>query len=342
LSEKLVHGDIVACESVGIEVLMRMTAPFRSILFPTDFSKSSVAIIDHAVGLAKAAGVKIWILNVVPRLEELHGISESYFGPFSDSAIVAFEKNRADLEAERLKALEDFRAKHFASVDCAVAVRSGGVADMIVDFAKEKNVGLIMMPTHAVGRRRQFLIGSTTAKVLHDAPCSVWTSPHPRELSPFHSYRRIVLAIDYRSLSIPLLVRASEFAELFGANLSVFSAIPSGPDVGHELTQRMKKDLESALKARLADCKIKASICLLEGNPGEIICEVAEDIENANLLITGRGRLDEAAGHQHSHNYEIIWNAPCPVITLQDLWEGPRRSELNHNARWLLELQEYP
>jgi glycerate kinase len=47
-----------------------------------------------------------------------------------------------------------------------------------------------------------------------------------------------------------------------------------------------------------------------------VICEVAEDIEEADLIITGRGRLDEAAGHVHSHNYEIIWNAPCPVITL--------------------------
>ena len=290
--------------------------PFRSILFPTDFSKSSEAITGHAVGLAKAAGVKVWILSVVPLLEEWHGVSESYFGPFSDSAMVAFEKNRKDLEAERLTMLRDFQASHFGSVESEFAVHSGGVAEMIIDFAKEKNVGLIMMPTHAIGRRRQFLIGSTTAKVLHDAPCAVWTSPHPRELNAFHPYRRIVLAIDYRSLSVPLLIRASEFAELFGASLSVFSAIPSAPGTDHQLVQKMKKDLESALENQLAECNVKASICLLEGNPGDVIGDVAEDIENADLLITGRGRLDEAAGHLHSHNYEIIWNAPCPVMTL--------------------------
>jgi nucleotide-binding universal stress UspA family protein len=295
---------------------MRTTTPFRSILFPTDFSKSSEAIIDHAVGLAKAAGVKVWILSVVPQLEEWHGVSERYFGPFSDSTVVGLEKHRKDSEAERLKILEHFQAKHFSSVESEVAVQSGGVAEVIIDFAQDKNVGLIMMPTHAVGRRRQYLIGSTTAKVLHDAPCAVWTSPHPRELNPFRPYRRIVLAIDYRSLSIPLLVRASEFAELFGASLSVFSAIPSASEAGHPLVQKLKKELASALENQLADCKVKASICLLEGNPGDVICEVAEDIERADLLITGRGRLDEAAGHVHSHNYEIIWNAPCPVMTL--------------------------
>jgi nucleotide-binding universal stress UspA family protein len=212
--------------------------------------------------------------------------------------------------------LEHFQANHFSSVESEVAVQSGGVADEIIDFAREKDIGLIMMPTHAIGRRRQFLIGSTTAKVLHDAPCAVWTSPHPRELNPFRPYRRIVLAIDYRFLSIPLLVRASEFAELFGASLSVFSAIPTASEAGHPLVRQLKKDLASALENQLAECKVKASICLLEGNPGDVICEVAEDIERADLLITGRGRLDEAAGHVHSHNYEIIWNAPCPVMTL--------------------------
>ena len=295
---------------------MSTTAPFRSILFPTDFSKSSEAITDHAVGLSKAAGVKVWILNVVPRLEEWHGVSENYFGPFSDSAIVDFEKHRAGVETERFKMLEQFQAKHFRSVESEVAVRSGGVADEIIDFAQEKNIGLIMMPTRALGRRRQFLIGSTTAKVLHDAPCAIWTSPHPRELDPFRPYRRIVLAMDYRSLSVPLLVRASEFAELFGGSLSVFSAIPTASGADHQLVQKLKKDLTSALESRLAETKVKASICLLEGNPGDVICEVAEDIEKADLLITGRGRLDEAAGHVHSHNYEIIWNAPCPVITI--------------------------
>jgi nucleotide-binding universal stress UspA family protein len=226
------------------------------------------------------------------------------------------EGNRQALEAERLKMLEQFQASHFTAVNSEVSVRSGGVAEAIIEFAEEKNVGLIMMPTRALGRRRQYLIGSTTAKVLHDAPCHVWTSPHPRELSPFRPYRRIVVALDYRSLSVPLLVRASEFAELFGASLSIVSAIPSAPGAGRHLMRELKKDLESLLEKQLEKSPVKASIRLLEGTPGEVIGDVTEDIEGADLIITGRGRLDEAAGYLHSHNYEIIWNAPCPVVTL--------------------------
>jgi nucleotide-binding universal stress UspA family protein len=208
-----VDSQLLKLDFMGVQV------PFRNILFPTDLSKSSECIAEHVVGVAKAAGVKVWLLSVVPRLEDWHGASEMYFGPFSDAAVAAFERDRKALESERLKMLQQFQAKHVTSVNAEMAVASGGVADAIVDFAREKNVGMIMMPTRALGRRRQFLLGSVTSKVLHDAPCPVWTSPHPRELNPFRPYRRIVLDLDYRYLSIPLLVRASEFAELLGASL---------------------------------------------------------------------------------------------------------------------------
>lgn len=301
-----------SCEDLGIKA----KGKFRDILFPTDFSKSSEAIADHAVGIAKATGSKIWILSVTPRLEEWHGASEMHFGPFSDSALTGFEKERTVLETERLRTLRRFQENHFASADSEVLVRSGGVADQIIEVAREKDAGLIMMPTHALGRHRQFLIGSTTTRVLRDAPCPVWSSPHPRELDSFQPYRNIVIAIDYRSLSGPFLLRASEFAARFGANLSIFSAIPEAREIDRLPVHQLKKDLASMIEQQLNESKIKASIHLLEGNPGDVIREVAEDIEKADLIITGRGRLDEAAGHAQSHNYEIIWNAPCPVITL--------------------------
>ena len=35
-----------------------------------------------------------------------------------------------------------------------------------------------MMLTHDYGPFRRFLLGSVTAKILHDAACPVWTSAH--------------------------------------------------------------------------------------------------------------------------------------------------------------------
>lgn len=296
--------------------MIRESGPFRSILFPTDFSKSSEAIADHVAGIAKTLSTKVWLLSVEPWLEDWHGSSESYIGPFTESARVKLEQERQLSSELRLKMMERLRTKYFSSIATESWVRSGGVAETIVEFAAEKDIGMIMMPTRGLGPIRRFLIGSTTAKVLHDAPCAVWTSPHPRELEPFRPYRNIVIAMDYRSLSATLLVRASEIADRFGASLSVFSAIPTVGMADDKVAGKLKHEIEVALKDHLAEKRIKASIHLLEGNPGEIIGQVATDIEAADLIVTGRGQLDQPSGHLRTQNYEIIWNAQCPVITL--------------------------
>jgi nucleotide-binding universal stress UspA family protein len=295
---------------------MEAQLPLRSILFPTDFSKSCEAIADHVAGVAKLVNARVRLLNVVPRLEEWHGVSETYFGPFSDSAVAAFAQDRKSLEAQRLSALQQFQKKYFSEIGSDISVTWGGVAEAIIDFAREQEIGMVMMPTHTLGRHRRFLLGSVTAKILHDAPCPVWTSPHPRELDAFRPYRRILLALDYRSPRTPSLLGASAFAQLFGATLTVVSAIPHAPGISAQVIQQLKEDAASKLERCLTECKVNASIRLREGNPGDVIREVAEEMEEADLIMTGRALLDETSGHVHSHSAEIIWNAPCPVITL--------------------------
>ena len=53
---------------------------------------------------------------------------------------------------------------------------TGDAATRIAEVAKS-GFDFIIMPTHA-GTFRRMLLGSTTAKVLHDADCPVLTSKH--------------------------------------------------------------------------------------------------------------------------------------------------------------------
>ena len=53
----------------------------------------------------------------------------------------------------------------------------------------------------------------------------------------------------------------------------------------------------------------------MPGNVGDVIRQAAT-MEDADLIVLGRGRLKERMGHLVSHTYEIIWDAPCPVLTL--------------------------
>jgi nucleotide-binding universal stress UspA family protein len=54
-------------------------------------------------------------------------------------------------------------------------VFGGDPATAIVEKAHSECADLIVMATHGF---RRFILGSVTAKVLHDADCPVWTGAH--------------------------------------------------------------------------------------------------------------------------------------------------------------------
>jgi nucleotide-binding universal stress UspA family protein len=90
-----------------------------------------------------------------------------------------------------------------------------------VESAANHHADLIMMPTHGVGPFRSFLVGSATAKVLHDATCPVWTAAHAEQQTVSGIPKAILCAID-GSPATPSLARwAVEFAKTVGARLTL-------------------------------------------------------------------------------------------------------------------------
>jgi nucleotide-binding universal stress UspA family protein len=295
-------------------------APFRvrTILFPTDFSKSCQAAAVHVAGLARAMRAQVYLLNVVPWLPDWHGASESYFF-VGDAALKELEAGREAAEARSLRELEEVKQNYFTDVACEPRVKTGGVVDSIVELSQEIQADLIMMPTHGNGSLRPFLIGSAAAKVMHDVRCPVWTSPHPRELGPFRLYREIMCAVDYRAAANGPIGRAAEVAGLFHARLSVVTAIPQ-PAIhraahGSESIALLKSEILDSLRHTLKDLQIDAALHVLVGSTGEVIRQAAS-MEDADLVVIGRGHLNEQMGQLRTHAYEIIWNSPCPVLSL--------------------------
>jgi nucleotide-binding universal stress UspA family protein len=295
--------------------------PTKKILFPTDFSQFSESAAEHVAGLARATGGKPWLLHIVPCISVWHGASESYFDETGSGPAAQLQGNQAAAEDAARKTLRAFQEKHFGRLTVGACVKSGGVAESIVEYADEIDADLIMMPTRGFGPARRFLIGSVTAKVLHDTPRPTWTTPHVRELEPFHPYRHVVCAVDYRvhCRSVPLRAAAS-FAQLFNGKLTVVSSIPTHSETESsrkpgEPAQPTKREAILGLRKLLEELEINASIDVLEGSEGEVVRQAAV-FEDADLVVIGHGHLDEPMGHLRTHAYEIIWNAPCPVLVV--------------------------
>src|SRR5581483_8938570 len=102
----------------------------------------------------------------------------------------------------------------------------GDPAMQIVGFAAREKVGLIVMPTHGYGPFRRFILGSNTAKVLHDAECPVWTGVHLEE-APAAGIppRRILCAVDLGPQSSKALCWAAGLAASLGAKLTLLHVV---------------------------------------------------------------------------------------------------------------------
>jgi len=104
----------------------------------------------------------------------------------------------------------------------------GDPAREIVSCASAHSVDLIVMATHGYGPFRRFLLGSVTAKVLHDAACPVWTGPHLEQAPSYQNigFHRIVCAIDLAERSRAVLEWAGRFAREFEAELDIVHVLP--------------------------------------------------------------------------------------------------------------------
>lgn len=136
-------------------------------------------------------------------------------------------------------------------------VEQGDPAGYIIDYADQHEVDLIMIPTHGYGKFRALLLGSVTSKVLHDAKCPVWTSPHAEEsdLSAHLECKSIVCALDLSHASGPMLQYASEFAREHNATLRLVHAVQEAQS---HLERDFANFLQEAARAELAKLQRKA------------------------------------------------------------------------------------
>jgi len=223
---------------------------------------------------------------------------------------------------ERKQRLQAFLRSEFETVSTARMVLEGDPGRIIADYARKENVDLIMMPTHGYGPFRRFLLGSVTAKTLHDAHSPVWTSAHLSESPPASAgYHRVLCAVDLTATSLPLLQWASEFAREQGATLKLVHAIPAAAaSVGLDLEGgRFRAALFDMAREELVKLQKQAGTSLeivLEGGDVAAVVRKTAEENHIDLVIIGRGVIQEAFGRLRTNVYAIIREAPCPVISV--------------------------
>ena len=278
--------------------------PFSKILIPIDFSERCLGAARFSIPLAERFHSEITLLHI-----EMPDQAD----PYPDRDI--------EREIPPEKRLRDFLVAAFTHLDVKRILRIGtDVAQEIVQYAREDGSDLIMMPTHGYGAFRRFLLGSTTAKVLHDTSCPVWTGAHLAQGPPAEwiNPTTILCAADNGAGSEKALKWASRLASALDSDLVLVHVEP-------RLTRSEEYDSKEFDEMVIAEAKqnmekiqrgagTRVEVFIRGGIVPHAIANAVKDLE-ADLLVIGR-RSDPESEGLGLNTYGIIRESSCPVVSV--------------------------
>ncbi len=285
----------------------------KHILFPVDFSEQTKAAAPCVAAMARQFGAEVTLMSVMQPFWEPAG------GMLVPAGAAMFDL--AELERNLEARLRGALTAELAGITVHRNAQLGDPAHSITQFARSEGVDLIMMPTHGMGRFRTLLLGSVAAKVLHDAECPVWTASHTTEpCNALAAPRTILCAVDGTPKGVPVMEWAAQFAARTKAKLRLvhaISAVEGWPErqMDREFSEFVREKTRETIERQMQVSNIQAPLCIAEGKIADAIRDEALR-HNADLVIAGRGLLDETLGRLRTNVYGIIRSSPCPVLTV--------------------------
>jgi len=277
--------------------------PFRKILFPVDYSEPGHAIIPYVAEMQSRFSAELSLVHAFGA----EALAYSSL-PITD---LQLPQQARSITEERLR---EFAQVNFPGLKVDVFVEVGEPGAVIHNVVQHQGADLVMLPSHGRAPLRRFLLGSVTAKVLHDLTVPIWTG-HPLRVP----YTSILAAIDTSDEAEAVIRAASALAGSYRAELSLIYVLEM-PPIGIEAAfVDYHDDFMKAADARIVELKNRSGVSaphtILEGPVADVIHGHALRT-GSDLIVTGRGVVYGALSRMWSHLYPIIRQAPCPVLSI--------------------------
>src|SRR5262245_60530721 len=141
--------------------------PFKSILFPTDFTPHARAALKYAAAFARAGGGSVVLFSVqsgkVP--ENLFTLPKHIFEEQENEWLLQLRGEVKDLLADPL----------FDRLEVEPVIVEGEPASEIARAVQDYDIDLVTVVTHGRKGLSRALWGSTAEEIIAEAPCPVLT-----------------------------------------------------------------------------------------------------------------------------------------------------------------------
>jgi nucleotide-binding universal stress UspA family protein len=295
----------------------------NKILFPTDFSRCADQALEHAVFLAEKYGAEIHVLHAV-----------TLFNDQPEVVNDEFEETE-----EMIKKLEDIAELQLNKVSVAhedddikiIKAQTRGIsaAPVILEYASENSIDLIVMGTHGRRGLGHFFLGSVAEEIIRMSVCPVFTIREAKTPTSPKAKENILVPVDFSEYSKNALANANEIAKSYKAKIhllhiieetmhpafslsgksSIFDLIPGIEEDCRKRTEKIATDTISS--------KINYEIHIKGGRAANDIIKFAKENSSDLIVIATHG----LTGLEHmllgSVTEKVVRMAHCPVFTVK-------------------------
>ena len=287
--------------------------PFRKILLPVDYSEPCLAVVPYVQDMLKHFSAELTLV---------HSYGPASVAALEFTPLTMLDPNlAAEVRSKEEARLRDFASRTFPGQNVELIAELGEPGSVIHNVAQRQGTDLIMMATHGHGPLRRLLLGSVTAKVLHDVGAVVWTGARSALAghTPRIPYTSMLCAIDDSAEAEAVLRAADALARAYQAQLSILHVVET-PVASPEIDfGPLRKQLIDAARCRLRELLGTLSLDV----PYAVIdASIADGIHQevlrrkADLVVTGRGHAQIAFRRIWSHLYAIVRESPSPVLSV--------------------------
>jgi nucleotide-binding universal stress UspA family protein len=165
--------NILLMADVTTALLSSSVLSIRKILVPVDGSSASLKALQYAAHLAEleASDAELIVLHVLEDIKQGGAIGlQAKYG--NVRLVEGFKKARREAALEWLKQIEEAARKK--GIPLKIEILDGdSKVEIIIDYANENSVDLIVMGSRGLTGFKRLLLGSVANAVVSNAPCPV-------------------------------------------------------------------------------------------------------------------------------------------------------------------------
>ncbi|WP_440991750.1 universal stress protein [Haloarchaeobius baliensis] len=280
---------------------------FDDILVPTDGSDCATAAVGYAEDVASRYDATVHVLNVLDSRLAENAPQQERSGSRAESVVdeVTEEVSAQSLDVER-------------------AVRTGVPYRVILEYAGENDIDLVVMGTHGRTGVERYLLGSVTEKILRRSDVPVLTVRDSDDGSVHYPFESVLVPTDGSDAATAAADVGLDVAGRYGAQVHVVSVVDAfsmGVDVRSQL---MTDSLEDAaqeavdsIASRAGDSVAGVETAVGFGRPYKKLRRYIAD-NDVDLVVMGtHGRTGLERYLLGSVTEKIVRTSPVPVLTVR-------------------------